>query len=957
MTAVPKGSKWVARFEKFLVGEPNDLNEQRGYCPVHEDPELSKTPSASYNWNNETFYCFGGCGGMSLSRLFKVVKEEWPQLIGEAPDPAPRSARVRSIDDAPSKRKGAQPLPGDDEIHSWVERLLASPTVMATMIGKRGLTEATIEKYEIGWHQGRYTIPVRDADGVLVNVRRYKADAKQPKDKMTNLQGHGEARLFLPWVLRDEEEVVIAEGEMDAIVAQQHGLPAMTHTAGASVWKNHWSPLFKDKVVFICYDVDNAGFAGSAKVANSLLRYAKSVHIIRLPLTAKGSDITDYLVEQGYTADDFRALMDEARKSPYGKAHTSDRSATPPKRVTLENSMSAEHGNQTLEIVATVAGKMQPAYVLPKEVSLSCDMSFSAAKCANCPMSAYAGQHVERINKDDTFLLELIDKSTDVMEKSILRRVGAPTTCTIVEQETVEAWNVEELVVLPSVDNRDEQTQTPISRKVYNVGEYATPVNATSRIVGFNTADPKNQRALFQSWQCEPVKTNIDKFEMTEKVRKLLSLFVVPEGKTPLEKMGSIARDLEANVTRIYGRPALHMAYDLVWHSVMDFRFKGVQLGKGWLELLVMGDTRTGKSEAALRLTDHYNAGVLKSCEGATLAGLVGGAQQHGNSWMVTWGTIPLNDRRLVVLDEVSGMSDKSIIDQMSAVRSSGKAQITKIISQETSARTRLIWISNPPDGRAIREMGRGAIEAIQQLIKNPEDIARFDIAMSAASADVNSSVINNPNPPRVRHRYTAEACSALVSWAWSRKVDDIVFEDGVEDYVIERAEKVGHRFIADPPLIQPENFRVKLARVSVAVASRVFSTDEDCEQVIVKREHVDAAEQFVEMLYGMDSFGYMDHSRKVLRDRARAEANTRQARIYLVENEQVLGGLLACLGGDFKVRDFEEFAGMHKDEAQEAVRNLMMLRMLRRMTKGYIRMEPSLINILKELEDALDEA
>jgi hypothetical protein len=26
-------------------------------------------------------------------------------------------------------------------------------------------------------------------------------------------------------------------------------------------------------------------------------------------------------------------------------------------------------------------------------------------------------------------------------------------------------------------------------------------------------------------------------------------------------------------------------------------------------------------------------------------------------------------------------------------------------------------------------------------------------------------------------------------------------------------------------------------------------------------------------------------------------------------------------------------------------------------MTKGYIRMEPSLINILKELEDALDEA
>src|SRR3546814_7187092 len=75
----------------------------------------------------------------------------------------------------------------------------------------------------------------------------------------------------------------------------------------------------------------------------------------------------------------------------------------------------------------------------------------------------------------------------------------------------------------------------------------------------------------------------------------------------------------------------------------MDFKFKDVVLGKGWLELLVLGDTRTGKCEAALRLSDHYNAGVMKSCEGATFAGLVGGAEQAGSSWMVRWGTITLN--------------------------------------------------------------------------------------------------------------------------------------------------------------------------------------------------------------------------------------------------------------------------------------------------------------------------
>src|SRR5690349_14284970 len=104
---------------------------------------------------------------------------------------------------------------------------------------------------------------------------------------------------------------------------------------------------------------------------------------------------------------------------------------------------------------------------------------------------------------------------------------------------------------------------------------------------------------------------------------------------------------------------------------------------------------------------------------------------------MVTWGTIPLNDRRLVILDEFSGISEKNVIEQMSAVRSSGRAQITKVVSQETSARTRLVWISNPVDGRAMDEHGTGAIEAIKALVKNPEDIARFDIAISAARADV----------------------------------------------------------------------------------------------------------------------------------------------------------------------------------------------------------------------------
>lgn len=946
MSALPNASGWHKKFSAFVTSEqPNEEGEWRGYCPIHEDPEESKTPSASYQFDEGKFFCFGGCGGMSLTRLWSVVRED-------APEPSPAGRRVRPIGDAPSKRaKGSAPLPSDEDIRQWVETLLGSPSALKVMTGKRGLERETLEKFEIGWHGERYTIPVRDYDGVLQNVRRYNATARQPKDKMLNLTGHGEARLFLPHILKDQDEVVITEGEMDAIIGQQHGLPTMSHTAGASVWKTEWSPMFEGKTVFICYDVDDAGYAGARKVATSVSKFAAAVHIIKLPLTAKGSDLTDYLVDNGYSASDFRELMDKARETSTARRKVNKQDIEA-KKVTLEASMSAEHGEQPLEIIATVAGKVQPAYLLPKTVNFSCDGEFGP-KCGKCPMMTWGLSHTRTFQKDDEVLLEMIDSSKEKVDRTLAKAIGAPPACTRLEYEKTEQWNVEELVVLPSVDNRDEQVQTPITRRVYNVGEYATPVNATSRLVGVNTTDPRNGRGLFQAWECEQTKTNLDRFAMTPELKKELKVFQVKKGQTPLEKMRAIAEDMEANVTRIYGRPEMHMAYDAVWHSVMDFRFKGVALGKGWLELLVMGDTRTGKSEAAMRLCDHYNAGVLKSCEGATFAGLVGGAQQTGNSWMVTWGTIPLNDRRLVVLDEVSGIKDKGIIDQMSAVRSMGKAQIVKIISQETSARTRLIWISNPPDGRPIRTMSKGAIEAVQQLIPNPEDVARFDLAMSAASSDVDSAVINSDNPPQVKHRYTAAKSSALVSWAWSRKVDDIVWEDGVESYVLEVAEDMGHRYITEPPLVQAENVRVKVARVAVAIAARVFSTDDAGEQVVVKREHVAAAIELMDAIYGMKSFGYRLSSTKVLRDMERAEENKKPVRKYLLQHEDALHALLSCIGEDFRVRDFSDFAGMTSDEGQITVRELMKFRMVRRMKKGGIRMDPALVEVLQELEDA----
>ncbi|MEK9208328.1 MAG: hypothetical protein AAB922_07610, partial [Patescibacteria group bacterium] len=172
-------------------------------------------------------------------------------------------------------------------------------------------------------------------------------------------------------------------------------------------------------------------------------------------------------------------------------------------------------------------------------------------------------------------------------------------------------------------------------------------------------------------------------------------------------------------------------AFDLVAYSVLHFDFLRQRVRKGWVEGLVLGDTRCGKSETAQRLVQHYRAGEVATGENATYAGLIGGMQQTQKTWSITWGKIPLNDRRMLVIDEVSSL-DHAAIARMSSVRSSGVAEVVKIQTERTASRVRLLWIGNPRRPRPLASYNSG-VEAVQELIGQPEDVARFDFAVAVA--------------------------------------------------------------------------------------------------------------------------------------------------------------------------------------------------------------------------------
>ena len=322
------------------------------------------------------------------------------------------------------------------------------------------------------------------------------------------------------------------------------------------------------------------------------------------------------------------------------------------------------------------------------------------------------------------------------------------------------------------------------------------------------------------------------------------------------DEIKKIYDDLAANVTFIHNRQNLHLALDLVWHSPLSFRFGKKIIKKGFPELLVVGDTRCGKSETASALLKHYRLGAKASGENASKAGLVGGMEQINKKWRVSWGRIPLNNKRLLIIDEASSLKVEQIAD-MSNVRSECIAEISKIGGhQRTEAYTRLIWLSNTRDGGTIGSYGTG-MRIIEHLIGNKEDVARFDLAIIIDKDELTVDQMDERYVDEVPHIYTSDLCHALVLWCWSRRMDQVIIGKSTYNACFDLGKKMSEKYSEECPLVNRSEQKLKLCRLAAGLAGRLFSTDSSGEKLIVLPEHVEYVYNFMCYEYDKPHFGY----------------------------------------------------------------------------------------------------
>ena len=827
----------------------SDTGEAHCLCPVHNDTNTS----LHINLETGKWHCktcgTGGHDGISFYQFLYSVdrvdaKEELDAKFGLSPKPTY------------DLEQGHLNLVKDDRNYNYLLQ--------------RGITPRILKRYKIGFDGKRVTIPIMDMGLNVRNVRKHLAIARDAKeeeerDKMKTISafsGTGAVRIFPMRKVR-QKEIYLFEGELDTLLALSLGLNAVCLTGGAGTWKLKFNKYFQNKVVKICYDVDHAGLTGAKKIAHNLSEVTNQVFIINLPpekLPPKG-DFTDYI--QQFSFEEFLKLpliefkgleKDEADKII--------------EEVHLSETINPVFYNKRIKTTALITGKGD-LFLVPKKVKALCKQDTGEA-CALCKLKSAGGELITKLNREDVRFLKLF-KVSDVEQRQVMRSlVGINPKCKKFKLEIIEAVNVEEVVLVPEINYDDVHHSFISHRSAFVIGQIQLDANRPYRFEGKVLPHPKTQKSTILIYHGEATKDDIDSFVLTEELKQQMKIFQADSLEGMYKVLEERYADYEA-VTKIFKRRDLFTAVDLSYHSILSYNYNGRLVKRGHVNGLIYGDTRTGKSDTVDYLMTHFRAGEATGGENLSFAGLVGGVHQvlGEGRWGITWKTIPLNNRRLVKVDEFHELEDKDI-HKMSEMISTGIASIQKIHAEKAAARTRLVFLANNKGGTNLSEYQFGCQAITPIMGGHNEDIARLDYAIAVSSEELDLVEIDNFKRKQLKvKKFTSELCHALVMWAWARKPSEVNISEEAEELISKIALAQTKKYHPSMPLVPPAEQGLKLSRLAVAAAAMFFSTDDEYLKVYVKPMHVQFVADFLEKIYTSRAMGFDNYSKVLFaRDR-----------------------------------------------------------------------------------------
>lgn len=330
-----------------LIGEYVTLKKSgrdfMGLCPFHRE----KTPSFSVSPVKQMFYCFGcGVGGNVFSFLMKIdgltFLEAVDELAHRAGLEVPRAPGIQAKWEH-KKRYHQINAHAAAYYHRILMREAPAEKARDYLLG-RGVKPAAWERFSLGFapdsgvglqeflegkgydrselaasglfverygvpqdrFRGRIIFPICDARGRYLGFGGRALGDGEPKylnspespafSKSRNLYG---LHLAIP-AIREEKRVLVVEGYLDCITAQEHGFTNTVAALGTAFTNNQAQLLLRyTKEVILAFDQDEAGAAATVRSAGYLQELGGKVYVLDLP---EAKDPDEFLNTRGSEA-------------------------------------------------------------------------------------------------------------------------------------------------------------------------------------------------------------------------------------------------------------------------------------------------------------------------------------------------------------------------------------------------------------------------------------------------------------------------------------------------------------------------------------------------------------------------------------------------------------------------------------------------------------------------------
>jgi hypothetical protein len=163
----------------------------------------------------------------------------------------------------------------------------------------RKIPMSAFKVWDLGWDGTHYTIPVRNLDGKIVDIRMYDVRKKNMRSTAgchVGLLGAHQLKERL------HEPIYICEGEWDAMalrwLLRKVKAPGLVVAVpGAGIFKKDWVRWFSGKKVYALYDHDEPGRKGEQMLHQRLGSVAKSMTFTHWPdELPSGFDVRDWII-------------------------------------------------------------------------------------------------------------------------------------------------------------------------------------------------------------------------------------------------------------------------------------------------------------------------------------------------------------------------------------------------------------------------------------------------------------------------------------------------------------------------------------------------------------------------------------------------------------------------------------------------------------------------------------